>query len=225
MKSFFSLPLLFSLAASILGSHSTLVSAVDDLVLSSTSAEDYFVFEPTPEFPAISAETTTCKYNTVYDLCQDATPGGDFAVADLFQFCRLLEVTNFLEFDNQDKSFTLLAPTNAAVTRLFNEIWAVSGVGELIVKEILESGAIFGKVETRDLECSTSVKVISNAGKNPSIKCKGDIAGNPVSYIKGKGNKQYVPRFGDPSNPITSVCNAVIYKVEDVILLKKYPFP
>lgn len=213
MMSFFSLSLL-ALTASIPG------IAADDIVLS--SKEDFFVFEPTPNFPKPAA-AKACEFETLYDVCVAAFQQ-DAKVADLFQFCRLNDIVNYYNFGDKTKTFTIFAPTNNAIKNLFEEIWKVQGIGEPLVIELLESTAIEGRVERRDLECKKKPDVISNAGPNPSLVCKGDIAGNPVSYIKGKGNtKSYTPRFVDPANPIVA-CNADIFLVEDVILLKKYKF-
>lgn len=204
--------------------------------------EAVFVYQPVVASAAAAtfAPSCTTKYKSVVDICEAAMDdnNNDEEIADLFQFCRLLDFMNYLEDTgiqldtvttsnsntvSSGNSFTIFAPTNDAISNLFDDILGTGQIGSTLIGELMESTIVQGKaLKPRDLVCKSKLNVLSNAGPNPAIKCKGDIAGGPVSYIKGKGNSNaYTPRFQDPESFIAT-CNSNIYKIEDAILLKKY---
>ena len=209
MKFHLSLPLL---SIAFIESTSPAAGAQVDLM---PEGEDIYYFKPSETAAAATPPECNKEYESILDICE----AGAY---DLTEFCRLLAFVNYLDLSDSNKSFTIFAPTDEAVSRLFDDVLDSNGIGSTLMREIIQSNYIDGQVETRDLECNSKPNVVSSAGKDPPIKCKVDITGNTVPYIKGRGNARgYIPRFTDPQNPILT-CNSNIYKIDEVVLLTNY---
>jgi len=218
MKSFLSL-------AALIGASTLTAAQNNPLVIGD---EAVYVYEPlvataTGPAAAAAAAMDDCNYDTVKDLC-DNLPG---KYNELSQICKILGVTSFLSKKNsgqnnlldKDKFYTLFLSRNKGVATLFIDILEQGSAGSTILSEFIEYGLVAGSLlDPQDLECKSKVSVVSTTGK-PKIFCKDNISGYTNAYLKGKKNTKYVPRFVDPSEVITTVCNAHIYLMTDVILL------
>lgn len=228
MKSFPSLPL-FSIA--LINTMMLLNGAPVDQTEANfiVGDEEVFVYQPVAPPPATADDACSARFNNIGELCAAAmnVEKPDFKFYEYLNFCQLLKQVNYLENRNfkllDDQKYTMFVPNNKAIVNLFNVILGTNSIGLARITEFVEFTVIPGEIETRDLECKSKPDALSNLGRNPKIICKTDIAGRPVSYIKGNGNtnQDYIPRFMDPENPIKT-CNSNLYLIEDVLLLLKY---
>jgi len=176
------------------------------------------------------AESKRAKENcdNILDICAMAR-NNDPSYIRLKESCNLFNVSDFFTDTTLDSEneFTIFIPTNRAINRLFTEQYEF-GRNELIsinlIRDIMRNHIIKGtKLGSRDIICSDELNVLNEDEPKPYIQCKEDIAGNPATYIYGKGNsKPYIPRFENPIQPIET-CKQNIFVIEDAILNQRPP--
>lgn len=186
--------------------------------------DEVYVYTPVaPASGAAQAGSTTCKFATVKEFCESLT-----AAHELFSICSLLEFLSYLDKKdngknsllNTSKTFTLFLSNQKGVGTLFEDILGKGTAGSTILADFMEYNIIAGeKLTTSDIECKTKLPVISTGGPKPKVLCKESISGATNAYVKGKKNTKFVPKFVDPTEVITDVCNANIYMLDNIILL------
>eukprot|EP00534_Pseudo-nitzschia_fraudulenta_P003772 CAMPEP_0201135522 /NCGR_PEP_ID=MMETSP0850-20130426/54360_1 /ASSEMBLY_ACC=CAM_ASM_000622 /TAXON_ID=183588 /ORGANISM="Pseudo-nitzschia fraudulenta, Strain WWA7" /LENGTH=203 /DNA_ID=CAMNT_0047406693 /DNA_START=85 /DNA_END=696 /DNA_ORIENTATION=- len=180
----------------------------------SADPSETFVYEskPVPERAEINCDI---KYQNMADICSAAQKGTEHT--ELEAFCDLLDFVSFTDGSNlgSNDPYTVFAATNSAVDRFFTNVWGSREITKSALIPILSGSIIEAKLSTEELICGNRPNTW--AKRDPVLKCKADIADNPISYVKGNKNKKdFPPKFVDPAEPIET-CTTLIYTVTDLI--------
>lgn len=162
---------------------------------------------------------------TVADYCASVTNDGN----PYYVWCKALYDTNLIfRYANRNRKFTLFVPTKDAFVTYYTEVARRSSIPHEELVPILEYHDLEGTVYEPDkLWCKrkyvTSTNLIPGGSKPPKIVCQSDIAGNPVTFLRGSdkpSQKVFTPQFENPSEPLR-VCNANIYAMSNLVLYKE----
>lgn len=178
----------------------------------SADPSEIFVYESKP-LPANAEINCDSTYHNMAEICAAAQEG--IAFTQFSSFCDLLDFAKFTDMLGSNNPYTIFAPTNSAVERFFASVYGDKEINRSVLIPILRGSVIEAKLSTEELVCGA--KPNTQAKRDPVLKCKADIAGNPISYVKGNRNKKdFTPKIVDPANP-TETCTTLIYTVTDLI--------
>jgi len=160
---------------------------------------------------------------TVAEYCKSLTNDNH----SLYVWCKSIVDTNlvFRYADPKGGCFTIFAPTNAAFVRYYTEVARVPEVPYEKLVPLLEYHDIEGtlyepnKLWCKDKKTTTTTHLEGNV-QGPKIICESDIAGFPVTFLRGSDKitqKVFPPQFEHPAEPIR-VCNANMYEMSNLVL-------
>eukprot|EP00537_Pseudo-nitzschia_pungens_P013105 CAMPEP_0172385668 /NCGR_PEP_ID=MMETSP1061-20121228/3279_1 /TAXON_ID=37318 /ORGANISM="Pseudo-nitzschia pungens, Strain cf. pungens" /LENGTH=303 /DNA_ID=CAMNT_0013114759 /DNA_START=170 /DNA_END=1081 /DNA_ORIENTATION=- len=161
---------------------------------------------------------------TVAEYCMSLTNDNE----PLYVWCKSLMDTNLIfRYANRADFFTIFAPTRQGFIKYYTEVARVPEVPYEKLVPILEYHDIKGTIyEPNKLWCkkkySTTTTLLAGNIKPPKILCQSDIAGEPVTFLRGSdktSQKVFPPQFEHPGNPVR-VCNANIYEMSNLVLPK-----
>lgn len=147
----------------------------------------------------------------------------------LYVWCKSLVDTNLIwRYADRNRKFTIFCPSNAAYISYYTEVARVPEVAFEKLVPILEYHDIEGTIyEPNKLWCKkkvgTTTTLIEGNVKVPKIMCQNDIAGGPVTFLRGSdksSQKIYPPQFEAPAHPVR-VCNANLYEMSNFVLYKE----